>query len=94
MNSQNPTDEYLLLIRGTHWSHGMSPVELQQSTTAFDFCVGSLVQRGVHRGQFSARRFRLGRSRAARSSLRNPCPGLDYRMAVEVGPVKQMRAQP
>jgi hypothetical protein len=30
MNPPNPTDEYLLLIRGMHWSEGMSPAELQR----------------------------------------------------------------
>jgi hypothetical protein len=49
-NPQNPTDEYLLLIRGTHWSHGMSPAELQRVMTDFYAWVDGLVQRGVHRG--------------------------------------------
>jgi hypothetical protein len=35
MNPQNSTDEYLLLIRGTHWNHGMSPAELQRVMTEF-----------------------------------------------------------
>ena len=50
MNPQNPTDEYLLLIRGTHWNHGMSPAELQRVMTDFYGWVDGLTQRGVHRG--------------------------------------------
>ncbi|MBI1841221.1 MAG: hypothetical protein HYR88_10260 [Verrucomicrobia bacterium] len=50
MNPQNPTDEYLLLIRGTHWNHGMSPAELQRVMTDFYAWVDGLTQRGVHRG--------------------------------------------
>jgi hypothetical protein len=49
-NPQSPTDEYLLLIRGTHWNHGMSPAELQRVMTDFYAWVDGLVQRGVHRG--------------------------------------------
>jgi hypothetical protein len=50
MNPQNPTDEYLLLIRGTHWSQGMSPSELQRAMTDFYAWVDGLNQRGVNRG--------------------------------------------
>jgi hypothetical protein len=50
MNPQNPTDEYLLLIRGTHWSQGMSPAELQRVMADFYAWVDGLIQRGVHRG--------------------------------------------
>jgi hypothetical protein len=50
MNPQNPTDEYLLLIRGTHWSQGLSPAELQRVMTDFYAWVDGLTQRGVHRG--------------------------------------------
>ncbi len=50
MNPQKPTDEYLLLIRGTHWNHGMSPAELQRVMTDFYAWVDGLVQSGVHRG--------------------------------------------
>jgi hypothetical protein len=49
-NPQNPTDEYLLLIRGTHWNHGMSPAELQRVMTEFYSWVDGLVKAGVHRG--------------------------------------------
>lgn len=50
MNPQNPADEFLLLIRGTHWSHGMSPAELQRVMTDFYAWVDGLAQAGVHRG--------------------------------------------
>lgn len=50
MNPQNPTDEYLLLIRGTHWTNGMSPTELQQVMTDFYAWVDRLGQAGIHRG--------------------------------------------
>lgn len=50
MNPQKPTDEYLLLIRGTHWSAGMSPAELQRVMTDFYAWVDGLVKTGVHRG--------------------------------------------
>jgi hypothetical protein len=50
MNPQSPTDEYLLLIRGTHWNNGMSPNELQRVMTDFYSWVDGLVQKGVHRG--------------------------------------------
>lgn len=50
MNPQQPTDEYLLLIRGTHWSSGLSPSELQRIMTEFYAWVDGLAQRGVHRG--------------------------------------------
>lgn len=50
MNPQKTTDEYLLLIRGTHWSAGMSPAELQRVMTDFYAWVDGLAQQGVHRG--------------------------------------------
>ncbi len=50
MNPQNSTDEYLLLIRGTHWNHGMSPAELQRVMTDFYAWVEGLTQQGVNRG--------------------------------------------
>ncbi len=50
MNPQNPTDEYLLLIRGTHWNQGMSPAELQKVMTHFYAWVDGLTQRGINRG--------------------------------------------
>lgn len=50
MNPQTPADEYLLLIRGTHWNHGLSADELQRVMADFYGWVDDLVQRGVHRG--------------------------------------------
>ncbi len=50
MSLQNPTDEYLLLIRGTHWNHGMSPSELQHVMTDFYAWVDRLDKAGIHRG--------------------------------------------
>ncbi len=50
MNPQNPTDEYLLLIRGTHWNQGMSPAQLQRVMTDFYAWVDGLAKQGVHRG--------------------------------------------
>jgi len=50
MNPQTPTNEHLLLIRGTHWNHGMSPAELQRVMTDFYAWVEGLVESGVHRG--------------------------------------------
>jgi hypothetical protein len=50
MNPQNPTDEYLLLIRGTHWNHSMSPSELQHVMTDFYAWVDRLGKAGIHRG--------------------------------------------
>ncbi len=49
-NPQNPTDEYLLLIRGTHWNHGMSPAQLQKVMTDFYAWVDDLTRRGINRG--------------------------------------------
>ncbi len=50
MNPQNPTNEHLLLIRGTHWNHGMSPAELQRVMTNFYAWVDGLNKDGVLRG--------------------------------------------
>ena len=50
MNPQNPTDEYLLLIRGTHWSQSLSPAELQKVMTDFYAWVDGLTQRGILHG--------------------------------------------
>ncbi len=49
-NPQKPTDEYLLLIRGTHWNHGMSPTELQKSMTDFYAWVDGLSAAKILRG--------------------------------------------
>jgi len=50
MNPQNPTEEYLLLIRGTHWNRGMSPAQLQRVMTDFYAWVDGLTRQGIHRG--------------------------------------------
>ena len=50
MNPQEPTNEHLLLIRGTHWNHGMSPDELQRVMTDFYAWVEGLNKSGVLRG--------------------------------------------
>ncbi|MDF1739103.1 MAG: YciI family protein [Verrucomicrobiales bacterium] len=49
-NPQQSLDEYLLLIRGTHWSHGMSPAELQKSMTDFYAWVEGLSAEGILQG--------------------------------------------
>lgn len=49
-NPQKPTDEFLLLIRGTHWSQGMSPAELQRVMAEFYGWVDAQTQRGILRG--------------------------------------------
>lgn len=49
-NPQTPTNEHLLLIRGTHWASGLSPADLQRVMTDFYAWVDGLVQAGVHRG--------------------------------------------
>jgi len=50
MNPQQSTDEFLLLIRGTHWSQGLSPAELQRIMTDFYAWVEGLSHQGIHRG--------------------------------------------
>ena len=50
MNPQAATNEHLLLIRGTHWNHGMSPAELQRVMTDFYDWVDGLAQSGILRG--------------------------------------------
>lgn len=49
-NLQQPTNEHLLFIRGTHWNHGMSPSELQRVMTDFYAWVEGLNTRGILRG--------------------------------------------
>ena len=49
-NSQQPTNEHLLFVRGTHWNHGMSPSELQRVMTDFYAWVEGLNTRGILRG--------------------------------------------
>ena len=50
MNQQAPTNEYLLLIRGTNWHEGLSPAELQRVMTDFYTWVDGLKQKGIRRG--------------------------------------------
>lgn len=50
MNPQQATNEHLLLVRGTHWNHGMSPNELQSVMTDFYAWVENLNSRGILRG--------------------------------------------
>ena len=50
MNPQQPTNEHLLFIRGTHWNHGMSPSELQRVMTDFYAWVEGLNTQGILRG--------------------------------------------
>ncbi len=49
-NTQQPTSEHLLLIRGTHWNSGLSPAELQRVMTDFYAWVESLRSKGILRG--------------------------------------------
>lgn len=49
-NPQTPTNEHLLLVRGTQWTHGMSPSELQRVMTDFYAWVDGLHARGILRG--------------------------------------------
>ena len=47
MNTQQPTNEHLLLIRGTHWASGMSPAELQRVMTDFYSWVDGIKNKGL-----------------------------------------------
>lgn len=50
MSSPQSTNEYLLLIRGTHWDHGLSASDMQRIMSDFNAWVDSLTQSGVLRG--------------------------------------------
>lgn len=50
MNPQQSINQQLLLIRGTHWNHGMSPAELQRVMTDFYAWVENLSETGILRG--------------------------------------------
>lgn len=50
MNPQTSTNEHLLFIRGTHWSHDMSPAKLQSVMIDFYCWVEDLNQKGILRG--------------------------------------------
>ena len=49
-NNQQPTNEHLLFVRGTHWNSSLSPAELQRVMTDFYAWVGGLQERGILRG--------------------------------------------
>ena len=49
MNTPTPANEYLLLIRGTHWDQGFSAAEMQRIMGDFNAWIEGLVKRGVHR---------------------------------------------
>ena len=49
-NPQQPTNEHLLFVRGTHWNSGLSPAELQRIMTDFYAWVEGLNTRGILRG--------------------------------------------
>ena len=50
MNNQQPTNEHLLFIRGTHWNSALSPAELQRIMTDFYAWVEDLQTQGLLRG--------------------------------------------
>ena len=50
INNQQPTNEHLLLIRGTHWNSALSPAELQDIMTKFYSWVDGLQTKGILRG--------------------------------------------
>ena len=50
MNPQQPTNEHLLFIRGTHWNSEMSPADLQRTMTDFYAWVDGLHKQGILRG--------------------------------------------
>ena len=50
MNPQQSVGEHLLLIRGTHWTQGMPPAQLEQVMKEFYAWVDQLAAQGVHLG--------------------------------------------
>lgn len=50
MSTPTSSNEYLLLIRGTHWDHGLSAADMQRIMSEFNDWAGSLAQSGVLRG--------------------------------------------
>ncbi len=48
-NTQQPTNEHLLFIKGTHWNSALSPAELQRSMTYFYAWVEGLQTQGILR---------------------------------------------
>jgi hypothetical protein len=49
-NTQQPTNEHLIFVRGTHWNSSLSPAELQSVMTDFYAWVDSLRGKGLLRG--------------------------------------------
>jgi len=49
-NTQQPTNEHLLFIKGTHWNSALSPAELQRSMTDLYAWVEGLQAQGILRG--------------------------------------------
>ena len=49
MNTPTTTNEYLLLIRGTHWDQGLSAEEMQRIMGEFNAWIDDLTRRGLHR---------------------------------------------
>ena len=49
MNTTTNENEYLLLIRGTHWDQGLSADEMQRIMGDFNAWIDDLTRRGVHR---------------------------------------------
>lgn len=50
MSTPTSPNEYLLLIRGTHWDHGLSASDMQRIMSDFNTWAASLAQSGVLRG--------------------------------------------
>lgn len=49
-NTQLPTNEHLIFVRGTHWNSSLSPAELQSVMTDFYAWVDGLRDQGLLRG--------------------------------------------
>ena len=49
-NTQQPTNEHLLFVRGTQWNGSLSPAELQSVMTDFYAWVDGLRDKGLLRG--------------------------------------------
>lgn len=49
-NTQQPTNEHLIFVRGTHWNSSLSPAELQRVMTDFYAWVDGLRGKGLLRG--------------------------------------------
>ena len=49
-NTQLPTNEHIIFMRGTHWNSSLSPAELQSVMTDFYAWVDGLRDQGLLRG--------------------------------------------